>query len=81
LIRKQRGKKLTGRPRHRLEDHLKVDLIETFLKKWNGFIWFENASETSGGIVGGWMSGGNLGVVFCCRTKSTWIHFLFLLSF
>jgi len=32
-----------------------VDLKGTFCEEVEWILWFENANETSGGVVGGWV--------------------------
>jgi len=39
LVEKPEGKRLLGRPRHRLEDNIKMDLQEVGWRAWSGLIW------------------------------------------
>jgi hypothetical protein len=39
LVRKPEGKKPLGRPRHRWEDNIKMDLEEMGCGVWTGSIW------------------------------------------
>jgi hypothetical protein len=40
LVRKPEGKKPLGRPSHRWEDNIKLDLRKMRGRVWNEFIWF-----------------------------------------
>jgi hypothetical protein len=53
------GKRPTDRPRHRLEDNIKMDLTESGFGGWIGFLWLrigamagscEHGNESSGSI-------------------------------
>jgi len=48
FVRKPEGKGLLGRPRHRWEDNIKVDL-KLCVRMWTGFIWLRIGC--SGGIL------------------------------
>jgi hypothetical protein len=39
LVGKPEGRRPLGRPRHRWEDNIKMDLREMDLGMWTGFIW------------------------------------------
>jgi hypothetical protein len=39
LLRKHNGKRPLGRPRHRWEGTVKIDLKEIRGEAWTGFIW------------------------------------------
>jgi hypothetical protein len=39
LVRKPDGKRPLGRPTHRSEDNIRMDLGEIWWKMWTGFIW------------------------------------------
>jgi hypothetical protein len=39
LMGKPEGKRPLGRPRHRWEDGIRMDLMEIGLRVWIGFIW------------------------------------------
>jgi hypothetical protein len=40
LVAKTERKSQLGRPRHRWEDNIRMDLMEIGHKIWTGFIWF-----------------------------------------
>ena len=46
------GKRPCGKPRHRWEDKIKVDLQEVGFGAWTGLIWL--SIGTSGGHLGMW---------------------------
>jgi len=46
LMGKPGGKRQLGRPRHRWEDNIKMDLQEAGWRAWTGLTWFR--TETSG---------------------------------
>jgi len=46
------GKRQLGRPRHRWEDNIKLDLQEAGWGAWTGSIWFR--TETSGRHLQTW---------------------------
>jgi hypothetical protein len=48
LVGKPEGKRPLGRPRHRWEDNIKMDLSETGGVVWTGLIWLRIGS--SGGF-------------------------------
>jgi hypothetical protein len=61
LVKKPQGKRPLGRPKHRWEDNIKVDLKGIGLEMWTGFIWLrigfsgglcEHGDEPSGFIKG-----------------------------
>jgi hypothetical protein len=39
LVRKPEGKRLLGRPRHRWENGIRMDLREIAWRVWSGFNW------------------------------------------
>ena len=39
LMRKPEGKRPLGRPRHKWEDNIKMDLQELGWEAWTGLIW------------------------------------------
>jgi hypothetical protein len=41
LVEKPEGKRLIGRPRHKWEDNIKLDLHEVGWGVWNGSSWFK----------------------------------------
>ena len=47
LVEKSEGKRLLGRPRHRWEDNIKMDLQKVVAEAWTGSSWFRT------GTVGG----------------------------
>ena len=47
LVGKPEGKSPLGRPRHRCEDNIKMELQEVGSGAWNGLIWLRRG--TSGG--------------------------------
>jgi hypothetical protein len=49
LLGKPKGKRPLGRPSHRCEDNIKMDLTETGLRVWMGFIWIRIG--TDGGLL------------------------------
>jgi hypothetical protein len=49
LVGKPEGKRLLGRPRHRWEDGVRMDLRETGLGVWIGFYWLRTG--TCGGLL------------------------------
>jgi hypothetical protein len=49
LVRKPEGKRPLGRPRHRWEDGLRMDLREFCWRVWSGFKW--PRIRTSGGLL------------------------------
>jgi len=49
LVGKPEGKRPYGRPRHRLEDNVKMDLQEVGWVSWTGLIWLRIKA-------GGWHS-------------------------
>jgi hypothetical protein len=40
LVGRPEGRKELGRPRHRWEDNIKMDLIKWDGESWTGLIWF-----------------------------------------
>jgi hypothetical protein len=48
LIWKSEGNKLFGRPRHRWDDNIRMDLREI---EWEGVDWIRLRIETSGGLL------------------------------
>jgi hypothetical protein len=48
LVGKPEGQRPLGRPRHRWEDNIKINLRETEWVLWSGFIWLRIG--TSGGL-------------------------------
>ena len=50
LVRKHEEKRPLGRPRHRWEDNIKMDLLEVEWEgAWTGLIWFRIG--TDGGLL------------------------------
>jgi hypothetical protein len=49
LVGKREGKKPLGRPRHRWEDNIKMDLQEVGWGNWTGLIW--RRIWTGGGLL------------------------------
>jgi hypothetical protein len=49
LLGKQGGKRPLGRPRHRWEDGIKMDLMEFSWGVWSGFTWLRVG--TVGGLL------------------------------
>jgi hypothetical protein len=49
LVEKPEGKRSLGRPRHRWEDGIRMDLREIGLGVWIGFEWLR--IETCGGLL------------------------------
>jgi hypothetical protein len=50
LTAKPEGKRPFGRPRHKWEDNIRMDLTEIWWKVWSGCNWLR--TETSGGPSG-----------------------------
>jgi hypothetical protein len=48
-MRKPQGKRPLGRPRHRWENNIKMDLQKVGLVAWTGLIWFRIG--TGGGLL------------------------------
>jgi hypothetical protein len=44
LVGKPEGKRLFGRPRHRWEDNIKMDLQEVGWGEWTGLIWLRRGT-------------------------------------
>jgi hypothetical protein len=49
LIGKPEERRPVGRPRHRWEDNIRMDLREMGGEVWTGFVWFRIG--TSGGLL------------------------------
>jgi hypothetical protein len=49
LVGKPEGRRPLGRPRHRWEDNIKMDLREVRWGAWTGSIWFRIG--TGGGVL------------------------------
>ena len=49
LVGKPEGRILVGRPRHRWEDNIEVDLREVGWRAWTGSIWLRIG--TGGGLL------------------------------
>jgi hypothetical protein len=45
LVGKPEGKRPVGRPRHKWEEHIKMDLREWGLGGWTGFIWLRTGTS------------------------------------
>ena len=45
LMGKPEGKSPMGRPRHRWEDNIKLDLQEVGCELWNGLGWFRTGTD------------------------------------
>jgi len=48
-VRIPEGERPLGRPRHRLEDNIRIDLKKNWICSWNGFSWFRIG--TGGGLL------------------------------
>jgi hypothetical protein len=44
LVGKPEGKRLLGRPRHRWEDGVRMNLMEIGLGVWIGFVWLRTGT-------------------------------------
>jgi len=44
-VRKPEGKRLLGRPRHRWEDTIKMDIQEVEWGLWTGLIWLRMGTD------------------------------------
>jgi hypothetical protein len=49
LVEKPEGRKPLGRPRHRWEDNIKMDLQKVGWRAWTGLIWLKIG--TGGGLL------------------------------
>jgi hypothetical protein len=49
LVGRPEGRRPLGRPRHRWEDNIKMDLQEVGWGGWTGLIWLK--IETGGGLL------------------------------